>query len=179
MSGHTIKKLHTLVGKGSTGDPHSMQLNYNQTNNSNNNNNIFYSSQREIKAVVRSHNEEHISIILSHKAHAHTHSCYKQYTVTTIYCDIMSCLQEWCTSRTPAQMDRVRRSVLPLLCFPVLCPGRSCNRPSAVWKTSTLSCTEWHRTTGFWKRLWEGRFAVIVTDARDAFHGVPCQTEYI
>ena len=30
------------------------------------NNNIFYSSLREIKAVVRSHNEEHISIILSH-----------------------------------------------------------------------------------------------------------------
>ena len=26
-----------------------------------NNNNILYSSQREIKAVVRSHNEEHIS----------------------------------------------------------------------------------------------------------------------
>ena len=32
----------------------------------NNNNNILYPSQREIKAVVRSHNEEHISIILSH-----------------------------------------------------------------------------------------------------------------
>ena len=32
----------------------------------NNNNNILYSSQREIKAVVRSHNEEYISIILSH-----------------------------------------------------------------------------------------------------------------
>ena len=31
----------------------------------NNNNNILYSSQREIKDVVRSHNEEHISIILS------------------------------------------------------------------------------------------------------------------
>ena len=27
----------------------------------NNNNNILYSSRREIKAVVRSHNEEHIS----------------------------------------------------------------------------------------------------------------------
>ena len=39
----------------------------------NNNNNILYSSQREIKAVVRSHNEEHISIILSHETHAHTH----------------------------------------------------------------------------------------------------------
>ena len=39
-----------------------------------NNNNILYSSQREIKAVVRSHNEEHISIILSHETHAHTHS---------------------------------------------------------------------------------------------------------
>ena len=32
----------------------------------NDNNNILYSSLREIKAVVRSHNEEHISIILSH-----------------------------------------------------------------------------------------------------------------
>ena len=32
----------------------------------NNNNNILYSSQCEIKAVVRSHNEEHISVILSH-----------------------------------------------------------------------------------------------------------------
>ena len=31
-----------------------------------NNNNILYSSQREIKAVVRSHNEEHTAIILSH-----------------------------------------------------------------------------------------------------------------
>ena len=39
-----------------------------------NNNNILYSSQREIKAVVRSHNEEHLSIILSHETHAHTHS---------------------------------------------------------------------------------------------------------
>ena len=40
----------------------------------NNNNNILYSSQREIKAVVRSHDEEHISIILNHETHAHTHS---------------------------------------------------------------------------------------------------------
>ena len=40
----------------------------------NNNNNILYSSQQEIKDVVRSHNEEHISIILSHETHAHTHS---------------------------------------------------------------------------------------------------------
>ena len=39
-----------------------------------NNNNILSSSQREIKAVVRSHNEEHISVILSHDPHAHTHS---------------------------------------------------------------------------------------------------------
>ena len=37
-----------------------------QTNREVTNNNILYSSQREIKAVVRSHNEEHISIILSH-----------------------------------------------------------------------------------------------------------------
>ena len=40
----------------------------------NNNNNILYSSMREIKAVVRSYNEEHISVILSHETHAHTHS---------------------------------------------------------------------------------------------------------
>ena len=45
---------------------------YNLCNN--NNNNILYSSQRKIKAVVRSHNKEHISIILSHETHAHTHS---------------------------------------------------------------------------------------------------------
>ena len=40
----------------------------------NNDNNILYSSQCEIKAAVRSHNKEHISIILSHETHAHTHS---------------------------------------------------------------------------------------------------------
>ena len=39
-----------------------------------NNNNILYSSLREIKAVVRSDNEEHISIILNHEPHTHTHS---------------------------------------------------------------------------------------------------------
>ena len=38
------------------------------------NNNILYSSQREIKAVIRSHNKEHISIILSHETHQHTQS---------------------------------------------------------------------------------------------------------
>ena len=41
--------------------------------NNNNNNNILYLSLREIKAVVRSHNEKHISVILSHEPHAHTH----------------------------------------------------------------------------------------------------------
>ena len=35
------------------------------------NNNILYSSQRKIKTVIRSHNEEHISVILSHETHAH------------------------------------------------------------------------------------------------------------
>ena len=45
-----------------------------ENNNNDNNNDILYSSQREIKAVVRSHNEEHISIILSHETHTHTHS---------------------------------------------------------------------------------------------------------
>ena len=34
--------------------------------NNNNNNNTLYSSLRKIKAVVRSHNEEHISITLNH-----------------------------------------------------------------------------------------------------------------
>ena len=119
----------------------------------------FIHPSRKLKLLF-DHTTKNI-IILSHDTHAHICSCYKQYTVRTIYCDVMPCLQDWCTSRTPAQMDRVRRSALPLLCFPALCPGRSCNRPSAVWKTSTLSCTEWHRTTGFWKRLWEGMFAVI------------------
>ena len=40
----------------------------------NNNNDILYSSQWETEAVVRSHNEEHISIILNHETHAHKHS---------------------------------------------------------------------------------------------------------
>ena len=38
-----------------------------------NNTNILYSSQREIKAVVRLHNEEHISMILSPETH-HMHT---------------------------------------------------------------------------------------------------------
>ena len=38
--------------------------------------NILYSSQWEIKAVVRSHNEEHISVILNHEPHAHTHNLH-------------------------------------------------------------------------------------------------------
>ena len=40
----------------------------------NNNNSILNSSQWEIEAVIQSHSEEHISIILSCEAHAHTHS---------------------------------------------------------------------------------------------------------
>ena len=40
--------------------------------NNNNNNNILDSPQWEIKAVVRLHNKEHISIILSHEPQAHT-----------------------------------------------------------------------------------------------------------
>ena len=35
-----------------------------------NNNNILYSSPQEIKTVIQLHNEEHISIILSHETHA-------------------------------------------------------------------------------------------------------------
>ena len=41
----------------------------------NNNSSILDSSQREIKAVIQSHNDVHyISIVLSHETHAHTHS---------------------------------------------------------------------------------------------------------
>ena len=52
-----------------------------------NNNNILDSSQRDIKAVVRSHNEEHISIILSHETHSHIHTLryappFSQYVYT-------------------------------------------------------------------------------------------------
>ena len=39
-------------------------------NNNNNNSHIFYSSRRDIKAVVRSHNEENLSVILSHECTA-------------------------------------------------------------------------------------------------------------
>ena len=60
--------------EGSKGSAHVF------TNNNYNNNNILYSSQREIKAVVRSHNQEHISIILSHETHAHT----RTYTLLDI-----------------------------------------------------------------------------------------------
>ena len=49
--------------------------------NNSNNNNILYSSQQEIKAVIRSHNEEHVSIILSHETHAHTHSYSQTYAL--------------------------------------------------------------------------------------------------
>ena len=38
--------------------------------NNNNNNNILYSTQQEIKAVVQSHIEDNMSIILSHETHA-------------------------------------------------------------------------------------------------------------
>ena len=38
-----------------------------------NDNNILYSSQWEIKALIRSHNEKHISVILNHEPHAHMH----------------------------------------------------------------------------------------------------------
>ena len=38
----------------------------------NNNNHTLYSFQQEVKAVVQLHNEEHISVILSHETHAHT-----------------------------------------------------------------------------------------------------------
>ena len=39
-----------------------------------NNNNITLFIPWEIKVVGRSHNEEHISIILNHEPHAHTHT---------------------------------------------------------------------------------------------------------
>ena len=43
-----------------------------QTPGEDNNNDILYSSQREIKAVVRSHNEERISVILSRETRMYT-----------------------------------------------------------------------------------------------------------
>ena len=46
-----------------------------------NNNNIFYSSQRETEAVVRSHNEEHISIILSHEKSIYAIRKSRNYTL--------------------------------------------------------------------------------------------------
>ena len=53
-----------------------------RVDNNNNSNNILYSSQREIKAFVRSHNEEHISIPkLSWKTDSVTH--IRQYTPVT------------------------------------------------------------------------------------------------
>ena len=45
----------------------------------NNNKDVLYSSQREIKAVVRSHNEEHISVILVTK-HTHIHTLTLRHT---------------------------------------------------------------------------------------------------
>ena len=49
-------------------------------------NNMFYSSHEEIKAVVRSHNEEHISVILSHETHAHTHCSTLVGSQSTLQC---------------------------------------------------------------------------------------------
>ena len=51
-----------------------------------NNNNILYSSHEEIKAVIRSHNEEHISVILSHETHAHTHCLTLVGPQSTLQC---------------------------------------------------------------------------------------------
>ena len=51
----------------------------------NNNNNILYSSQREIKAVIRSHNKENISVILSHETHAWILTCQCCRTIAIKY----------------------------------------------------------------------------------------------
>ena len=59
--------LNTQVGN-SSGMQRSTVLHIN------NNNNIVYSSQWEIKTVIRSHNKEHISINLSYETHTHTQS---------------------------------------------------------------------------------------------------------
>ena len=66
--------IHCQISPFSEGEACLQHADKANNNNSNNNNNILYSSQREIKAVVRPHNEEHISVILSHETHAHTHS---------------------------------------------------------------------------------------------------------
>ena len=65
---HTEKNdIHKAITEGGTASHRKLgQLN----NIKNNNNDILYSCQqnflREIKAVVQSHNEEHLSIIISH-----------------------------------------------------------------------------------------------------------------
>ena len=75
---------HFSVSVGSDGQSHrTVSTNHNlfeekgepkrKNNNNNNNNDILYSSQWEIIAVVRSHNKENISIILSHEPHAPTY----------------------------------------------------------------------------------------------------------
>ena len=51
---------------------HVHNYNSGHIHNGNNINNILYSSQQEIKAVIQSHNEEHISIILSRETHTYT-----------------------------------------------------------------------------------------------------------
>ena len=62
-------------GGGGGGPPGCPFADWRIANGNNNNNNYnLYSSKREIKAVVRLHNEEHISIILSHETDTHTHS---------------------------------------------------------------------------------------------------------
>ena len=60
---HRQNDIHKTITEGGTASHRKLgQLN----NMKNNSNDILYSSQQEIKAVVRSHNEEHISIIISH-----------------------------------------------------------------------------------------------------------------
>ena len=66
---HTRKQAHTCAcARAHTRThAHCSRAHTNSLYLESNSNNILYSSQREIKAVVRSHNEEHISIILSHE----------------------------------------------------------------------------------------------------------------
>ena len=53
------------------GEGVEMEETHVKLHNNNNNNNILYSSQQEIKAVIRSHNREHSNSVMKH-THIHT-----------------------------------------------------------------------------------------------------------
>ena len=68
---------------------------YKRRCNDNNNNSILHSSQREIKAAVRPHNEEHISVILSHETHILRHTPPFSQSAYTNRNDLMLIPSEW------------------------------------------------------------------------------------